>query len=475
MAELASGPYIRGRPNRHGRAGAKRPPRRRVPLPPGWPLVTPPLRSTLSAAEAGAPAHVVLPAGARDRRRRVAAVVFALLAPGCGGGGGDGPTDPPPAPPPPSAPPRVQATASGLATGGSVQLVASVVSASGQPASGYTIWWQSLDTTVATVTERGRASGVRPGVARLVAGSTGAFPDTIAVTVAARVTATAVQAGSRILTGVGDTVRLAARSQAGAAEHVGAYTWSARDAAIATVDGTGVVTGRGLGSTWIVVREAAGSTDSAQVRVADVRLTSWTGSELTSAPIFAPAQPLLRISEPIDRDLVVRLVSADTRIAAPVADALVIARGDTTVRAEIRVGMLGTTTVEVRAAAAAPTTLTITSAEPRIKHQNMSALPGEYRLAVGAEIQLLASFVTTADPPHIIAHNLLEERVITAVSTDTTVVRIVRGTLRIPAGEAFVPFGEWGIARAVGPGTAYVRLTAPGALPDSLLPMVVQP
>lgn len=133
--------------------------------------------------------------------------------------------------------------------GDSVALAATVTGGG----EGTAVVWSSLDETVATVhAESGMVRGELPGVTAVEAAA-GQHADTLQVTVEARVAAIEISPASDTLGVIGDTLRLSARAlDARDAEIDGVtFAWNSSDEAVATVDGSGLVTARAFGAARI--------------------------------------------------------------------------------------------------------------------------------------------------------------------------------------------------------------------------------
>ncbi len=145
------------------------------------------------------------------------------------------------------------------ALGDTLRLTAEVQDQAGRPMPGEVVMWTASDTLVATVDASGRVAAVGNGAATVTA-TAGEISGDAAIEVmqvARRVTMTP-SADTLIL---GDSLRVAAEALDANRHAVAgaAFTWSSSDAAIATVDTTGVVRGVGEGTT-----EIAAATGSVQ-------------------------------------------------------------------------------------------------------------------------------------------------------------------------------------------------------------------
>lgn len=184
---------------------------------------------------------------ARDRLR----IACAVLATACGGGGE------------PSGPPAddvatvvVSPSAATLTSiGATTQLTASARNASGSPVSGKTFTWTSTSGSVATVSASGVVTATGPGSATLRATvSGGSVSGTAQVTVEQAVAALTLAPSSTTLA-VGGTLQLtASATDAGGAPIANpGLTWSSSAVAVASVNGSGLVTGVAPGTTTITV------------------------------------------------------------------------------------------------------------------------------------------------------------------------------------------------------------------------------
>ena len=184
--------------------------------------------------------------------------IFALASIVLGGvawaaGCGDDTTEPPP-PPEPLRPASITvspATAEFTALGATVQLSAEVRDQNGQVIAGATVTWASSSTTVATVDAAGLVTAAGNGTATISA-TAGTVSGSAAVTVAQEVRGIEVLPASETVS-AGDTVRLTAEAWDENGHTVPGieFAWSSSDAAIATVDGSGLVHGIAEGAATI--------------------------------------------------------------------------------------------------------------------------------------------------------------------------------------------------------------------------------
>lgn len=165
----------------------------------------------------------------------------------------------------PSAVAVTPGTVSLAAVGDTVRLSAEVRDKAGRPLPGSAVSWTSSDMSVATVDGSGLVTAAGDGTASVTATS-GSASGIAIVTVAQRVAlVTVVPAADTLL--AGDTLRLEAEAldANGHAIPGAAFSWSSSDESVATVDGSGLVTGVGAGEAVIAAASAGVSGRSALV------------------------------------------------------------------------------------------------------------------------------------------------------------------------------------------------------------------
>jgi uncharacterized protein YjdB len=165
-------------------------------------------------------------------------------------------TTPPPPPPPPApvASVTVAPSTASVQVGSTVQLAATLRDASGNVLTGRTTTWSSANTGIATVSGTGLVTGQGAGPVNVSATSEGRS-GSAAITVTAvpppppAPVASVTVAPSTASVQVGSTVQLTAtlRDASGNVLTGRTTTWSSANTGIATVSGTGLVTGQGAG------------------------------------------------------------------------------------------------------------------------------------------------------------------------------------------------------------------------------------
>ncbi len=146
------------------------------------------------------------------------------------------------------------------------QFVATVYDNDGDPIGGRTFTWSSSATSVAEIDENGLATSVGNGTTLIIASVAG-VADTATLTAYA-IESIVVQPAETTLTGIGSTAQLTATAfdADGNAVPGVVFDWSTVDAAVASVDSSGLVTATGGGAAQIVAA-AGGVADTARVTV----------------------------------------------------------------------------------------------------------------------------------------------------------------------------------------------------------------
>lgn len=201
----------------------------------------------------------------------IVAVPFVALTliVGCGGDDEAAPTEPPE--PPVATTVNISPASVALSSfGETLQLTAAVADQNGQAMAGAPVSWTTSDNSVATVSAGGLVTAARNGTATVTATS-GSAAGTASVTVAQRAARVDVSPVSVEISSFGDSVQLTAApfdANDNAVEDA-TITWSSEDAAVATVDDSGLVTAVGNGTANIGA-QAGAATGAAAVTVSQV-------------------------------------------------------------------------------------------------------------------------------------------------------------------------------------------------------------
>ncbi|HMJ58527.1 MAG TPA: Ig-like domain-containing protein [Gemmatimonadales bacterium] len=311
------------------------------------------------------------------------------------------------------------ATAS-LAVGETVQLSATPQDRDGNPLSGRVVTWASTNPGVAAVSGSGRVSGVAPGAATVTAaseGQSGAMAITVTVVPVATV---AVSPTSASVT-IGQTVQLTATPKDANGNPLPGrtVTWATSNAAVAAVNGSGLVSGGATGTATITAssegRNGTATITVTNVPVATVSVSPATASlqvgqtvQLTASPKDAGGNPLA--------GRVVTWTSSAPGVASVNGNGLVtsIAAGSATI----------TATSEGHSGTAA---LTVTSPPPA-PVASVTVSPATASLVVGGTQQLTATLRDASG-------NVLTGRVVTW-ATSAAAVATVNGSGLVTAGAA---------------------------------------
>src|SRR5437899_1369508 len=162
--------------------------------------------------------------------------------------------------PKPVASVTVSPTSASVLQGQTLQLTATIKDSAGNVLSGRAVTWTSSDASVATVSSSGLVGAVAAGSVTITATSEGRS-GTAAIVVANTPVASVVVSPASAGVLVGGTVQLAAspRDAAGNALAGRTVTWASSNNGVATVNGSGVVTGVTVGSATITATSEAKS------------------------------------------------------------------------------------------------------------------------------------------------------------------------------------------------------------------------
>ncbi len=147
------------------------------------------------------------------------------------------------------------------AVGQTEQLTAQVHDQLGRVMDGIPVAWSSADTTVAVVGSAGLVTAVGGGAATVTGRAGEAFGDAFVTVMQSADSVTVTPPADTIA--LGDTLRLVAKAydESGHVVAGAVFTWSSSNAAVATVDSSGLVRGVGVGTTTITatVGDASGT------------------------------------------------------------------------------------------------------------------------------------------------------------------------------------------------------------------------
>ncbi len=315
-----------------------------------------------------------------------------------------------------------------LTVGGSVQLTATALDASGGVLTGRPVTWSSSDAAVATVSSTGLVSALAPGTVQLTA-TIGGVAGSATVTVSAvSVASVSVTPGSASVV-AGGTVQLTATAKDGSGNVLSgrAVTWSSATPAVATIDANGLVTAVTPGSS-VMTATVDGVTATATitvtaVAVASVSITPPTASLTTGSTVQLTATALDAAGNVLT-GRAVTWTSGTPAVATVNSAGLVtgVAPGTAVITADVG-GVTATATMTVTLVPVASVTVT----------------PGGATVTAGATVQLTAT-------PRDAAGNVLSGRT-TAWKAATTTVATVNAN---------------GLVSAVSAGTSVITATIDG-------------
>lgn len=169
--------------------------------------------------------------------------------------------------PPPSLATIVPASASFTALLDTVQFSLVLTTPQGDTVHGQPVTWNVLDAAVATVDAQGRVVARATGTTRVI-GTSGALSDTAEVTVTQVAASTTISPNGATLNAIGATAQFSAevRDANNQVINGASVTWSSLDAAVATVNASGLVTAAGNGTARIV-GASGGVADTVNVTV----------------------------------------------------------------------------------------------------------------------------------------------------------------------------------------------------------------
>jgi len=312
------------------------------------------------------------------------------------------------------------ATAS-LAVGETVQLSATPQDRDGNPLSGRVVTWASTNPGVAAVSGSGRVSGVAPGAATVTAaseGQSGAMAITVTVVPVATV---AVSPTSASVT-IGQTVQLTATPKDANGNPLPGrtVTWATSNAAVAAVNGSGLVSGGATGTATIITASSEGRNGTATITVTNVPVATVSVSpataslqvgqtvQLTASPKDAGGNPLAgRVVTWTSSAPGVASVNGSGRVTG-------VAAGSATITATSE-GQSGTAAVTVTTPPPAPVA-------------SVTVSPATASLVVGGTQQLTATLRDASG-------NVLTGRVVTW-ATSAAAVATVNGSGLVTAGAA---------------------------------------
>jgi uncharacterized protein YjdB len=177
-----------------------------------------------------------------------------------------------PPPPPVVTTVTVAPTSASVVAGATTTLQATVKDQNGNAMTGQTVTWSTNNAAAATVSSSGVVTGVAAGSATITATSSGKIgTSSITVTAVAPVvtTVTVAPTSASIVAGATTTLQATVKDQNGNVMTGQTVTWTTNNAAAATVNSSGVVTGVAAGSATITAT-SSGKTGTSSITVTAV-------------------------------------------------------------------------------------------------------------------------------------------------------------------------------------------------------------
>jgi len=335
------------------------------------------------------------------------------------------------------------ATAS-LTVGQTVQLTATPKDANGNPLTGRTITWSSSDNTIATVNGSGLVTGVGPGGPVTITATSEGQSGTATVNVTLAPVASVTVAPSSANIAITATVQLTATPKDASGNPLTgrAIAWSSSDNTIATVNGSGLVTGVAAGSVTITAT-SEGKSGTASITVAGAPVASVTVTPASASVQAGQTQQLTATLKDANGNILtgrtVTWSSNNTSVATVSSSGLVSAKtaGSATITATSE-GQSGTSAITVTPVPVASVMVT----------------PATASVAVGSTVQLTAT-------PKDANGNPLTGRVITWQSSNSAIAG-VNGSGLVTGAVAGGPVTITATSEGQS-GTAAVTVTTPSA------------
>ncbi|HET7585921.1 MAG TPA: Ig-like domain-containing protein [Gemmatimonadaceae bacterium] len=351
---------------------------------------------------------------------------------------------------------EVTPTSARLETGDHLTFNATVKDADGDELSGRRIFWDSEDSTVATVDDRGVVTAVAPGKSRIAASAEGKSA-LASVTVVPRAVGSVIVSPSAPRIEVGETVRLSAELRDADGHALGdrAVSWRSDRTTVATVDAKGTVHGVAPGSA-VITATSEGKSGTATVTVAAVPVASVSVSPASATVSPEGEQQFTAVARSASGDVLsgraVTWSSDHENVAVISSSGLAVGRNPGVAHV--------TATVEGKSA-----TATLTVIVPKVA--SVTVTPASSTLGVGQNVQLAAT-VRDANGNTLAGHTVtwMTSNPLAATVSSTGLVRAV-----LP-GSATITATSDGVS---GTATVRVRATPPPKKEKSVGSVEVSP
>jgi len=190
----------------------------------------------------------------------------------------------------------VSPASASVQVGQTVQLAATPRDANGNPLSGRAVSWASSNTAVATVSGSGLVTGVTAGSATITATSEGQG-GTATITVSTVLVASVTVSPATASVQAGQTVQLAATPKDANGNPLSGrtVTWASSNSAVATVGGSGLVTGVTAGSATITAT-SEGKSGTSAITVTAPAPAPVASVTVTPAPASVPTGQTVQLT-----------------------------------------------------------------------------------------------------------------------------------------------------------------------------------
>ncbi|HYR13281.1 MAG TPA: Ig-like domain-containing protein, partial [Mycobacterium sp.] len=329
----------------------------------------------------------------------------------------------------------------GILVGAVQQFTAAPLDSAGNPLTGRLITWVSSDPGAATVSSSGLATGVSAGTTTIVATSESQSA-TATVTVSPVPVASVTVSPSSPTIRVGTSTQLTAvpMDASGAPLSGRVVTWATSDAAVATVNASGLVSSSAVGSATITAT-SEGQSGTSTITVTNVPVATVTVSPASATIGVGGTQQLSAVTKDSAGNALTGRVltwsSSNTAVASVNASGLVsaVAAGSATITATSE-GKSGSAAITVNIVPVASVTVS----------------PASASIFAGATQQLAA---VTKDA----AGNILSGRVVTWASSNTAIARVSTN----------------GLVTGVAAGSATITATSEGKNGTAAITVVIVP
>src|SRR5213592_4576913 len=289
--------------------------------------------------------------------------------------------------------------------GQTVQLTATPWDASGNPLTGRVITWQSSNSAIASVNGSGLVSGVAAGGPVTMTATSEGQSGTASVTVTVAPVAAVTVTPSSGTVAIGQTVQLTAtpRDASGNPLTGRVITWQSSNSAIASVNGSGLVSGVAAGGPVTMTATSEGQSGTASITVSGVPVASVTVSPASaSVPVGQTQQLTATLKDANGTVLTGRPVawsSNNTPVATVTGTGLVTAKvaGSATITATSE-GQSGTAAITVTPSAGAQFDHVFIVLEENNDYSSVTSSSMPYLTGLAAQYGLATQYYANTHP-----------------------------------------------------------------------------